>query len=117
MLTVKVPVTSCSAEKKITITYPEGTVPDLNGFIGTSHRLRDAVVGLKYKDAGIVLNDGLGTMASTGMSITYYPEKFNVLMQNFNDNLQNLPAILKDQKLNDANIQWFLHEVLGPDIK
>jgi hypothetical protein len=35
-------------------------------------------------------------------------------MQNFNDNLKNLPAVLKDQKLNDADIQWFLHEVTYP---
>jgi hypothetical protein len=114
-LTVKVPVTSCSAEKQVVITYPQGPAPDLDGFIGTSHRLRDAVVGLKYKNAGIVLNDGLGTMASTGMSLTYYPEKFDVLIQAFNDNLKNLPAILKDQKLSDADCQWFLHEVLGPE--
>ena len=39
------------------------------------------------------------------------------LMQAFNDNLKDLPAILKDQKLSDADCQWFLHEVLGPNIK
>jgi hypothetical protein len=49
------------------------------------------------------------------MSLTYYPEKFDVLIQAFNDNLKNLPAILKDQKLSDADCQWFLHEVLGPE--
>jgi hypothetical protein len=54
-------------------------------------------------------------MASTGMSLTYYPEKFDVLMQTFNNNLKNLPAILKDQKLNEVDSQWFLHEVLGPE--
>ena len=37
------------------------------------------------------------------------------LMQAFNDNLKDLPAILKDQKLSDADCQWFLHEVLGPE--
>ena len=39
------------------------------------------------------------------------------LMQAFNDNLKDLPAILKDQKLSDVDCQWFFHEVLGPNIK
>ena len=97
-------------EKQVVITYPQQTV-DLNGLVGKFKRLQKSIVALKYKNADIVLNEELGTMESTGRSIEYAPEQMNQLITTFIRNYANLPEILKQHKLSQEHIQWFLNSI------
>ena len=101
-------------EKQVVITYPEQTA-DLNGLAGKFRRLQKSIVALKYKDADIVLNEELGTMESTGRSIEYTPERMNRLVTDFIRNYGKLPEILKQHKLSEENVRWFLESVHWED--
>ena len=113
-LLVDIPVTDAKCEKQVVITYPEQTA-DLNGLAGKFRRLQKSIVALKYKDADIVLNEELGTMESTGRSIEYTPERINRLVTDFIRNYGKLPEILKQHKLSEENVRWFLESVHWED--
>ena len=113
-LLVDIPVTDAKCEKQVVITYPEQTA-DLNGLAGKFRRLQKSIVALKYKDADIVLNEELGTMESTGRSIEYTPERMNRLVTDFIRNYGKLPEILKQHKLSEENVRWFLESVHWED--
>ena len=72
---------------------------------------RAAVLQLKQKQAGIVLNEELGTMESAGGCITYYPDEFKQRIEAFRANYANLPAVLQAQKLDQETIDWFVKAV------
>lgn len=109
-LSIDLPITDAGLEKQVVITYPQQTV-DLNELVGKFKRLQKSIVALKYKNADIVLNEELGTMESTGRSIEYAPEQMNQLITNFNRNYAHLPEILKQHKLSEEHIQWFLNSL------
>lgn len=113
-LLVDIPVTNAKCGKQVVITYPEQTA-DLNGLAGKFRRLQKSIVALKYKDADIVLNEELGTMESTGRSIEYTPERMNRLVTDFIRNYGKLPEILKQHKLSEENVRWFLESVHWED--
>lgn len=110
-LTVEVPETNCSVEKNIEITYPKDALDVSDGLYAQLRHVELAVRDLKMRDAGIVLTEDLGTMESTGRSITYYPSEFKQRIETFRKNYSNLPEVLKGQKLSEANADWFLNAV------
>lgn len=110
-LTVEVPETNCSVEKNIEITYPKDALDVSDGLYAQLRHVELAVRDLKMRDAGIVLTEDLGTMESTGRSITYYPSEFKQRIETFRKNYANLPEVLKGQKLSEANADWFLNAV------
>lgn len=108
---LNVPETACSKEKSIQIVYPstDTTVPD--GLYGYTKRMAKAIEALKYRDAGIVLNNDLGNMGSINAAVEYYPEKASTLINRFMENYRNLPEVLKKQGISDDNQKWFLQFV------
>lgn len=113
-LLIDIPIADAKCEKQVLITYPEQTA-DLNGLPGKFRRLQKGIVALKYRDADIVLNEELGTMESTGRSIEYTPEQMDRLVADFIRNYDKLPEILKQHKLSEENVQWFLKAVHWED--
>jgi hypothetical protein len=110
-LLVDVAVVDCSVEKVVKITYPED-VPELNdGLSGKIRRMQKSISQLKYRKAGIVLSEELGTMESMNREISYYPERFNESIQAFRQHYGNLPEILKKQDISDEIQHWFLQSV------
>ena len=111
-LTIDIPQTGCAGKKEVKITYPTD-VPELaDGLKGDFHHICQATLELKKFNAGIVLNESLGTMESTGRAITYYPEEFNKRIEAFRKNYTELPNILKSEKLSEKAQAWFLNYVL-----
>ena len=57
---------------------------------------------LRRNKSYIVFNEELGTLESTGRSISYYPERFAELVATFRKNYANLPAILEKNDVKGA---------------
>lgn len=109
-LIIDVPQTDCAVEKTITITYPKDAVDVSDGLQGQMKHVRNGIVMLKYNNAGIVLNEELGTMGSLGEALQYFSDRFNELVNTFKANYRNLPEILKANKVDDAAMARFLHQ-------
>ena len=110
-LAIDVPEIDCNKEKIITVTYPVDMPEVTDGLLSRMRYIREAVVNLKKQDAGIVLNEGIGSMESTGIALSYYPDKFKQRVSLFRKNFSNLGNLLKEQKLNQQEITDFLNNV------
>lgn len=107
-LIIDVPQTDCAVAKTVTVTYPKDAVDVADGLLAQMKHVRSGIVALKYNNAGIVLNEELGTMGSLGEALQYFPARFNELVSAFKANYANLPAILKANKVDDAAAAKFL---------
>jgi hypothetical protein len=107
-LIIDVPQTDCAVAKNVTVTYPKDAVDVADGLLAQMKHVRSGIVALKYNNAGIVLNEELGTMGSLGEALQYFPARFNELVSAFKANYANLPAILKANKVDDAAAAKFL---------
>lgn len=85
-----------------------GTRPSVDGLVGNARRIKKTLTEMKYRDAGIILCEGLGEMGSIGEGILYNPSEYNQRVELFQKNMEQLPALLDKQKLNDGNKSWFL---------
>ena len=104
--------TACDQEKTIEIQYPT-SIPELNdGIVSQFKRFSKAITALKNRDAGIVLTPAMGATEATSIALTYSPERFNELIETFKRNYSQIPEMLKEQKLNEANSQWFMNNRL-----
>jgi alpha-glucosidase (family GH31 glycosyl hydrolase) len=88
--------------------YTDSSRPSVDGLMGNARRIKHVLTELKYRDAGIILCEGVGEMGSIGEALLYNPSEFNSRVEQFQKNMANLPALLDRQKLNDANKEWFL---------
>lgn len=106
-LIIDVPETDCSKEKVITVTYPADAPEVTDGLISQMRHVRAAVLHLKSQNAGVVLNEGIGSMESTGIALSYYPNEFKQRIETFRKNFADLDNLLKDQKLNEQELGDF----------
>lgn len=97
----------CSMAKTIEITYPQDTPLLTDGLIGKFRHIRQNTTEIKKKQPGIVFDERLGTMESTGIAITYHPELLASRIAAFRNNYANLPEILKENGLNDSDAAEF----------
>lgn len=109
-LLVDIPETDCNVAKNIVVTYPKNALNVTDGLIGKFRHIQQNVVALKYHNAGIVLNEELGTMESTGIALTYHPEEFAERITAFRKNFANLKEVLKANNVDDAFAEKFMHK-------
>lgn len=102
---------ACNEEKNIKVTYSATAVDLANGIAGKSRRIAKSIEQLKYKDPGIILIDELGKMGSINEALLYSPKKATELINEFNKSYNELPEILKKQKLDNERAQWFLQSI------
>lgn len=82
--------------------------PSVDALIGNARRIKNTLTELKYRDAGIILCEGLGEMGSIGEALLYNPSEYNSRVEQFQHNMAELPALLDRQRLSDDNKRWFL---------
>jgi len=111
ILAVEIPETDCSIEKVVEITYATDAPDVADGLYAKLRHVQQTVLDLKKRQAGIVLTENLGTMESTGRAITYCPDQFVKRIELFRKNYANLPDVLKEQKLDQKAIDWFMEAV------
>ncbi|MGI6231377.1 MAG: TIM-barrel domain-containing protein [Prevotella sp.] len=107
---IDVPETGCNTTKVISLTFPETSV-NLDAVKGRAHRLAKTLEALKYRQADIIFIDELALLGSISESAMYFPERHEQLIQQFNSLYQQLPELLKRQKLNTETSEWFLKQV------
>lgn len=110
-LSIDIPQTNCNLAKVIKVTYPSGALDVADGLLGQMRHVRNAVLNLKRQDAGIVLNEGIGSMESTGIAISYYPNEFEKRIETFRKNFTNMEELLKEQKTNGQRTSDFMNIV------
>ncbi|MDR0994851.1 MAG: glycoside hydrolase family 31 protein [Tannerella sp.] len=110
-LTITLPLTDCSQAKSVRITYPSDAPELSDGLYGQFHRFQKAIVALKYRHAGINYTEKLGDMESAGRAVSYYPDQLSRRVSVFRQSYKQLPELLKEQKLKDDEVQWFLQAV------
>lgn len=108
-LSIDIPQTDCNLAKVIKVTYPSGSLDVTDGLLGQMRHVRSAVLNLKRQDAGIVLNEGIGSMESTGIAISYYPNEFKQRIETFRKNFTNMEELLKEQKTDEQRTSDFLN--------
>ena len=106
--TVDVPVTDCSVEKIVEITYASENPAIANGLVGLSRRMARSIEALKFR-TGVDPIDDLAMMGTINEAILYSCEDAKALAESFMTNYQNLPSILaKQPRLKEEDIKWFL---------
>ncbi|NLI35108.1 MAG: DUF5110 domain-containing protein [Bacteroidales bacterium] len=108
-LSIDIPQTDCNLAKVVKVTYPSGALNVADGLLGQMRHVRTAVLNLKRQDAGIVLNEGVGSMESTGIAISYYPNEFEKRIETFRKNFTNMEELLKEQKTDEQRTSDFLN--------
>ena len=110
-LIAELPDASCNTTKNVQITYPTADNLAEAGAIAKFRRLYKATIDLKNKRAGMLFKEPLARLESAGRNISYHPEQYDVIMQQFNDDYANLPKILKDHDMDDDMRKQFLKTV------
>lgn len=106
--TVDIPVTDCSEEKLVRITYPSSDTVIAEGIVGLSRRMARSIEALKYRTGADPI-DALAELGSVNEAVLYNPEKAGELAASFMESYSRLPEILKQQpRLSEEDIQWFL---------
>lgn len=108
-LSVNIPDTICAVEKTIQVFYPADAPDVANGLLSQMRHVSSAVLNLKKQDAGVVLNEGIGTMESTGVAISYYPTEFKQRIELFRQNFNNMEQLLQQQKTSEKHTADFLN--------
>ena len=105
---VEIPVTDCSSEKVVEITYASADPFITDGIIGKSHRLARTVEALKYR-YGCDPIDELAKLGTLNEAISYNPNKSGDLIEEFKTLYRDLPENLKKQCwLQEKDWDWFL---------
>jgi alpha-glucosidase (family GH31 glycosyl hydrolase) len=107
-LTVDIPENDCNVAKVVTVTYPDGAPDVTDGLLAQMRHVRAAVLNMKKEDAHVVLNEGIGTMESTGIAITYYPNEFKQRVELFRKNFANMDDLLRQQQTDAQRTKDFL---------
>ena len=107
-LNIGIAETDCSKEKNIYITYPDNAPVLTDGLIAKFRHIQQNCIAMKYRRPGVNYGDELGTMESTGIAMTYYPEKQRQLVDTFRSNYARLAEILKKNGIEGDDAKLFL---------
>lgn len=105
---VDIPSDDCSAEKKVDVYYPDDAPVVTDGLVGKFRHIQQQCVALKYRQPGINYGEELGTMESTGIAMTYNPEKQKALVEAFRNNYARLAEVLKNNGIEGKDAEGFL---------
>ena len=104
-LNIALPQVDTKKAIQIKVFYKKGKgIAINNGLVEKFKRLSDVASELKSLDNGIYLPEVLGKTEETNRSLEYYPEKFESLIEQFNENYKKLPEAIKGIKsIGDSN--------------
>jgi hypothetical protein len=105
---IDIPVTDCSAEKIVKITYATENPSLAEGIVGKSRRMANSIEALKFRTGADPI-DALAELGSVNEAVLYNPDKASELASRFMDGYKNLPEILRQQpRISEGDIEWFL---------
>lgn len=111
-LIIDVPETAGTKSKTLAITYPKGA-DDLGNFyadgtIGNMKRAYQALIQYKNKNCHLTRTPELGIMETMIDAIDYDPKNVKQLVTKFRNSMDNLPKLLEDNKIKDADADAFM---------
>ncbi len=107
---IRIPETSCAAEKKVVITYAEEDTAIADGAIGLSRRISRSIEALKFR-TGADPFDALAELGSLNEAATYSPDEARKLADAFMEACGSLPEILNAQpRISGEDVEWFLRD-------
>lgn len=108
---IDLPDTDCAKEKQVQVIYPVDAPDVSDGLYSQMRHIRQAVQAVKQISASIVWSEELGTMESTNMALTYYPNEFKQRVELFRRNFARLDELLKEQKFDQKKTDAFLQKI------
>ncbi len=103
---------SCSKKREFAITYPSRQAAEItDGTLARFKHMQKGALALKNRNAWIVMKEPLANLESAGRLISYHPEKFATVMEEFNRNYKRLPELLQANDLDSETCKWFLEEI------
>ncbi|HEU0227734.1 MAG TPA: TIM-barrel domain-containing protein [Arachidicoccus soli] len=95
---VYIPNVQTSKGSGCVIHYDKGNNADINGLPEKMKRLYNMSEKLKYQDAYIVFPYRVAEMEELNRSLEYYPNKFEELVNKFNEDFPKIPEMMHDMK-------------------
>lgn len=109
-LLIDLPELPCDQEKVVKIAYSDEKI-DMNGILGASRRVVQAMEQLKYRHSYIVFKEELGKMGSLHEALMYAPTEMGSLIADFWKSYRELPSVLERQGLKSEQAAWFLQAI------
>ena len=117
-LMIDVPETAGTKTKTLAITFPDGFAPATaaapalaDGTIGQMKRARQALLNYKRKNCHLTRTNELAAMETAVEAIDYEPTRAAELVSQFRKALGQLPQLLHDNKIGDADSTVFLRSM------
>ena len=108
---VEVPVTDCSVEKVVRLTFAD-TAVSLDGMKGRAHRVAKEMEAMKYRDAGVVFRQPFGILGSVSEALNYAKLADQpMVVSDFMASYNRLPDLLKAQNQSEEQASAFLKAI------
>lgn len=108
---VEVPVTDCSVEKVVKLTFAD-TAVSLDGMKARAHRIAKEMEAMKYRNSGVVFQQPFGILGSVSEALDYAKIADQpMVVSDFMASYRRLPDLLKAQNKNDEQTEAFLKAI------
>ena len=110
---IHIPSVVCSSQTNIRVEYSQTEAVDVNnGLVEKMKTLSKATLGLKYRNADLLIPTSIGSAEELNRALEYYPGKFYELIKAFNENYNQIPVHVREMNLKKEDETWYL-QALG----
>ena len=110
---INIPGVKSAAGASVSVKYNTAERADINnGLVEKMKNLSKATVGLKYRNANVLIPTATGSAEELNEALEYYPQKYYELIRAFNKNYESIPENVKQMNLTKADEAWYL-QTLG----
>ncbi|SDE58707.1 protein of unknown function [Mucilaginibacter pineti] len=106
---INIPAVKCIGKTEVMVNYSKSEYADINnGLIEKMKNLSAATVGLKYRNADLLIPSAIGSAEELNAALAYYPARFYQLIKAFNKNYDDIPLNSKKMNLTESDKAWYL---------
>jgi len=107
--TIPLPKAACAAKQEIVVQYSTDTLDVNTGLVKKFKQLSKATTALKYRDAGLLMPEVIGSCEETNRKIEYNPAKFYDYIRYFNEHYAEIPDAIRKTSISKENKDWFVN--------
>ena len=110
---ISIPSVKCASGTVIRINYNKSKYANINdGLVEKMKALSKAIVGLKYRNANLLIPPAIGSAEELNLALEYYPDRFYTLIEEFYKNYANIPVSVKEMNISKEDEIWFLRSLV-----